>query len=56
MTAWSLASTCHSGSATRELTQPEAMFSGGALVLEDVWRSGLFGFVYGAVLRKPSSD
>ena len=36
------------------LPQPEAMFSGGPLVLEDVWRSGLFGFVYGVQLRKPT--
>ncbi len=35
------------------LPQPEAMFTGGPLVLETVWRAGLFGFVYGAELRKP---
>lgn len=35
------------------LPQPEAMFTGGPLVLERVWRAGLFGFVYGAELRKP---
>jgi hypothetical protein len=28
------------------------VFAGGALRLEEVWRMGLFGFVYGAVLRK----
>ena len=36
------------------LPQPEAMFTGGPLVLEKVWRAGLFGFVYGAELRKPA--
>ncbi len=34
------------------LPSPEAMFQTGALQLEDVWRMGLFGFVYGAKLRK----
>ena len=34
------------------LPQPEVMFGGGPLILEEVWRSGLFGFVYGARLRK----
>jgi demethylmenaquinone methyltransferase/2-methoxy-6-polyprenyl-1,4-benzoquinol methylase len=37
------------------LPQPEEMYSGRELVLEEVWRSGLFGFVYGARLRKPLS-
>jgi demethylmenaquinone methyltransferase/2-methoxy-6-polyprenyl-1,4-benzoquinol methylase len=32
---------------------PEEMFGGHTLDLEEVWRSGLFGFVYGARLRKP---
>lgn len=34
------------------LPPPEEVFAGGALRLEEVWRMGLFGFVYGAVLRK----
>lgn len=36
------------------LPQPEVMLGGGPLILEEVWRSGLFGFVYGARLRKPT--
>jgi demethylmenaquinone methyltransferase/2-methoxy-6-polyprenyl-1,4-benzoquinol methylase len=36
------------------LPQPEAMYANGPLELEEVWRAGLFGFVYGAVLRKPA--
>ncbi len=32
---------------------PEVMFEGHGLVLEEVWRMGIFGFVYGARLRKP---
>jgi demethylmenaquinone methyltransferase / 2-methoxy-6-polyprenyl-1,4-benzoquinol methylase len=36
------------------LPEPEVMFGGGPLVLEEVWRSGLFGFVYGVRLRKAS--
>jgi demethylmenaquinone methyltransferase / 2-methoxy-6-polyprenyl-1,4-benzoquinol methylase len=35
------------------LPPPETMLAGGPLVLEEVWRCGLFGFVYGARLRKP---
>jgi ubiquinone/menaquinone biosynthesis C-methylase UbiE len=35
------------------LPQPEELYEGRSLVLEEVWRSGLFGFVYGARLRKP---
>lgn len=35
------------------LPAPEALFDGDALVVEEVWRMGLFGFVYGARLRKP---
>jgi demethylmenaquinone methyltransferase/2-methoxy-6-polyprenyl-1,4-benzoquinol methylase len=35
------------------LPPPEALFQGHALALEQVWRMGLFGFVYGARLRKP---
>lgn len=34
------------------LPQPETMYGGRSLILEEVWRSGLFGFVYGARLRK----
>lgn len=34
------------------LPPPEKMFSGSPLHLDDVWRMGLFGFVYGAILRK----
>jgi demethylmenaquinone methyltransferase/2-methoxy-6-polyprenyl-1,4-benzoquinol methylase len=35
------------------LPPPEELFEGHGLHLEDVWRTGLFGFVYGASLRKP---
>jgi hypothetical protein len=35
------------------LPPPEVMLTGHGLELEEVWRSGLFGFVYGARLRKP---
>lgn len=34
------------------LPQPETMYADRSLNLEEVWRSGLFGFVYGARLRK----
>jgi demethylmenaquinone methyltransferase/2-methoxy-6-polyprenyl-1,4-benzoquinol methylase len=34
------------------LPQPETLYAGRRLVLEVVWRSGLFGFVYGVRLRK----
>lgn len=37
------------------LPAPEVMFGGHGLVVEEVWRMGLFGFVYGARLRKPDS-
>ena len=37
------------------LPPPETLFEGHALELEQVWRIGLFGFVYGARLRKPAS-
>ena len=37
------------------LPPPEHLFQGHALTLEQVWRMGLFGFVYGARLRKPAS-
>jgi demethylmenaquinone methyltransferase / 2-methoxy-6-polyprenyl-1,4-benzoquinol methylase len=35
------------------LPPPEALLQGHGLVVEEVWRSGLFGFVYGARLRRP---
>jgi demethylmenaquinone methyltransferase/2-methoxy-6-polyprenyl-1,4-benzoquinol methylase len=34
------------------LPPPESLYAGHSLHLEEVWRSGLFGFVYGARLRK----
>jgi demethylmenaquinone methyltransferase/2-methoxy-6-polyprenyl-1,4-benzoquinol methylase len=34
------------------LPQPEVLYAGRALVVEEVWRSGVFGFVYGVRLRK----
>lgn len=34
------------------LPPPEEMYEGRDLALEQVWRSGLFGFVYGVRLRK----
>jgi demethylmenaquinone methyltransferase/2-methoxy-6-polyprenyl-1,4-benzoquinol methylase len=37
------------------LPPPEELFAGQALVVEDIWRMGLFGFVYGVRLRKPGS-
>jgi ubiquinone/menaquinone biosynthesis C-methylase UbiE len=36
------------------LPPPEYLFRGTRLEVEEVWRMGLFGFVYGARLRKPS--
>ena len=39
-----------------KLPPPEEMFAGRSLRLEKVWRMGLLGFVYGAVLQKPSAD
>ena len=36
------------------LPQPEQIYQGGSLRVEEVWRMGLFGFVYGARLRKPA--
>lgn len=36
------------------LPPPEVMYEDRGLVLEEVWRSGLFGFVYGVRLRKRS--
>ena len=38
------------------LPPPETLFSGHGLVVEEVWRTGVFGFVYGARLRKPRVD
>jgi demethylmenaquinone methyltransferase/2-methoxy-6-polyprenyl-1,4-benzoquinol methylase len=35
------------------LPPPETLLTGHDLVLEEVWRMGVFGFVYGARLRKP---
>lgn len=36
------------------LPPPEILFARRPLVLEEVWRSGVFGFVYGVRLRKPA--
>ncbi len=35
------------------LPPPEELFQGHHLILEQTWRVGLFGFVYGARLRRP---
>ncbi len=35
------------------LSPPEILFTGHGLVVDEVWRMGLFGFVYGVRLRKP---
>ncbi|HUF94690.1 MAG TPA: class I SAM-dependent methyltransferase [Acidimicrobiia bacterium] len=37
------------------LPPPEVLYRGHALDVEEIWRMGLFGFVYGVRLRKPSS-
>jgi demethylmenaquinone methyltransferase / 2-methoxy-6-polyprenyl-1,4-benzoquinol methylase len=37
------------------LAPPEKLFSGQALTPEHVWRMGIFGFVYGVRLRKPTT-
>lgn len=37
------------------LPPPELLLAGHGLVLEEVWRAGVFGFVYGARLRKPAA-
>jgi demethylmenaquinone methyltransferase/2-methoxy-6-polyprenyl-1,4-benzoquinol methylase len=37
------------------LPPPEVLFDDQSLALEEVWRSGLFGFVYGVRLRKHKS-
>ncbi len=36
------------------LPPPEVLFEGRDVVVEEVWRMGVFGFVYGARLRKPA--
>ena len=36
-----------------KLPPPEILLGGGPLELEKTWRMGPFGFVYGALLRKP---
>jgi len=33
--------------------QPTQLFANSPLDLEEIWRAGLFGFVYGVRLRKP---
>jgi demethylmenaquinone methyltransferase/2-methoxy-6-polyprenyl-1,4-benzoquinol methylase len=35
-----------------KLPPPEELFAGGPLQVEDIWRMGPLGFVYGALLRK----
>ena len=37
------------------LPPPEELFGDSPLEVEEIWRSGFFGFVYGVRLRKPSS-
>ena len=37
------------------LPQPEELFGDSPLEVEEIWRSGFFGFVYGVRLRKPRS-
>jgi demethylmenaquinone methyltransferase/2-methoxy-6-polyprenyl-1,4-benzoquinol methylase len=34
------------------LAPPEELYADGPLQIVDLWRTGLFGFVYGAILRK----
>jgi hypothetical protein len=34
------------------LPPPEDMYANRVMVLEEIWRSGVFGFVYGVRLRK----
>lgn len=38
-----------------KLPPPEILLGGGPLVLEKTWRMGPLGFVYGALLRKPTN-
>lgn len=35
------------------LPPPEDLYAGRGLLVEEIWRTGLFGFVYGVRLRKP---
>jgi demethylmenaquinone methyltransferase / 2-methoxy-6-polyprenyl-1,4-benzoquinol methylase len=35
------------------LPPPDLLYEGRGLIMEEVWRSGVFGFVYGVRLRKP---
>ena len=37
------------------LPPPEDLYAGRGLLVEEIWRSGLFGFVYGVRLRKPKA-
>lgn len=37
------------------LPPPEALYENGPLFVEEIWRSGFFGFVYGVRLRKRSA-
>ena len=37
------------------LPPPEELFGDSPLAVEEIWRSGFFGFVYGVRLRKPRS-
>jgi hypothetical protein len=37
------------------LAAPEMLYEDRGLALEEVWRSGIFGFVYGVRLRKRSA-
>jgi ubiquinone/menaquinone biosynthesis C-methylase UbiE len=34
------------------LPQPEVLYRGGSLTVEEIWRAGFLGFVYGVRLRK----
>jgi hypothetical protein len=36
------------------LPKPEVLFRAGPLEIEEVWRMGVWGFVYGVRLRKPT--
>jgi len=37
------------------LPPPKALYESGPLIVEEIWRSGVFGFVYGVRLRKRSA-
>lgn len=37
------------------LPQPQVLYARRSLRLEEIWRSGIFGFVYGVRLRKPAA-